>query len=110
MNDSLGKVVRKARLARGLTQEQLAELIGIDQRTILNIENHKGNPKFELLFPLVRTLKIDPSEIFYPELQDNKPSLRQLQALLADCSEDEAQDLLALCQSALPIFRARKAK
>ncbi len=110
MNDSLGKVVRKARLAHGLTQEQLAELIGIDQRTILNIENHKGNPKFELLFPLIRTLKIDPSEIFYPELQDSKPALHQLQALLSDCSEDEAQDLLALCQSALPIFQARKAK
>lgn len=108
MNKSLGKAVRKARLAQNLTQGQLAERIGIDQRTVLNIENHKGNPKFEVLFPLIRALKIDPNEVFYPELQEENPALHQLQALVSDCSEDEARDLLALCQSALPIFRAKK--
>lgn len=108
MNDPLGNMVRKARLAHGLTQEQLAELIGIDQRTILNIENHKGNPKFEILFPLIRALKIDPSEIFYPELQEGTPALGQLRALLSDCSADEAATLVAVCRSLLPTLRMQR--
>lgn len=107
MNKSLGKAVRKARLAQNLTQGQLAERIGIDQRTVLNIENHKGNPKFEVLFPLIRALKIDPNEVFYPELQEENPALHQLQALISDCSQDEAAALVAVCQALLPTLRAQ---
>lgn len=103
----LGNAVRKARVQQNLTQGQVAERIGIDQRTVLNIENHKGNPKFEILFPLIRTLQIDPSEIFYPELKEESPALRQLQLLIADCSTGEAEDLVAMCKSVLPILRAR---
>lgn len=107
MNDSFGKAVRKARLAHNLTQEQLAERVGIDRQTISNIENHKGNPKFEILFPLIRTLKITPSEIFYPEFQEENPGLHQLRALLADCTKEEAENLVAMSKARLPILRAK---
>ena len=45
----LSDAVKKARSGFGLTQGQLAEKINIDQRTILNIENCKGNPKMKVL-------------------------------------------------------------
>ncbi|MBS5432901.1 MAG: helix-turn-helix transcriptional regulator [Firmicutes bacterium] len=38
----------------GLSQAQLADKPHIDARTILNIENGKGNPKLEILYPLIR--------------------------------------------------------
>ena len=42
---NLAKVVRAAREEAHLSQAALAEQIGCDERTILNIENDRGNPK-----------------------------------------------------------------
>lgn len=53
----------------GLTQGEVADVIHIDNRTVLNIENYRGNPKLKILYPLIRLLQIDPSEIFYLEMQ-----------------------------------------
>ena len=60
----LGDVVKRTRGKLGLTQSEVADAVDIDVRTVLNIENYKGNPKMEVLFPLIRTLKIDAREIF----------------------------------------------
>ena len=60
----LGDAVKRARGRLDLTQNEVANAADIDVRTILNIENYKGNPKMEVLFPLVRALKIDAREIF----------------------------------------------
>ena len=59
----LGDVVKVARGKSGLTQAEVAVAIHRDTRTVLNIENYKGNPKLEVLYPLVRTLKIDEKEV-----------------------------------------------
>ena len=45
----LGDVVRKARLERQVTQNDVADRIDVYVRTILNIENFKGSPKMEIL-------------------------------------------------------------
>jgi DNA-binding XRE family transcriptional regulator len=44
----LGDAVKRARESQGLTQTELAEKISVAPRTILNIENYKGNPKLEI--------------------------------------------------------------
>lgn len=51
---SLAESARRARKELGLSQAQLADKPDIDARTILNIENGKGNPKMEILYPLIR--------------------------------------------------------
>lgn len=61
---SLGVAVRKARKDLGLTQVKLAEMTGINSRTIIKIEGCEGNPMLENLYPLIRVLKIDPWEVF----------------------------------------------
>ncbi len=60
----LAKAVRNARLERGLSQEKLAEILGLDTRTILNIEAGRGNPKFDKLYTLITYLKIPTDTIF----------------------------------------------
>lgn len=64
----LGDAVKRAREAQGLTQSELAEKIAVAPRTILNIENYKGNPKLEILALVIYALKIDPRKIFFPEI------------------------------------------
>lgn len=106
---SLGVAVRKARKDLELTQVKLAEMTGIDSRTIIKIEGCEGNPMLENLYPLIRVLKIDPWEVFYPELQQRDAAFRQLQLLLKECSDEEIASLLPICQVALSVLKSKDA-
>lgn len=66
IKQNLANAVREYRTELGLSQEKLAEILNLDQRTILNIEAERGNPKFEVLYPLIIYLKIPADRIFYP--------------------------------------------
>lgn len=103
---SLGIAVRKARNELGLTQVKLAEMIGVESRTIINIEGCEGNPMLENLYPLIRILKIDPWEVFYPEIQQRDAAFRQLQLLLKECSDEEIASLLPICRAALSVLKS----
>ena len=101
----LAKAVRDARLERGLSQEKLAELLGFDTRTILNIEAGRGNPKYDKLYPLITYLKIPADLIFYPDTSDPKPELQKLLTLSKTCSEEEAATLLPAVQYLLTLMQ-----
>lgn len=105
----LGDAVKRARGKLGLTQNQVADAADIDVRTVLNIENYKGNPKMEVLFPLVCVLKIDAREIFNPEIRRESPALRQLRLLIEECSEEEAAVIIPVFQSVLNALRNQNA-
>ena len=103
----LGDTVKKARTELGLTQVRVADQINIDAYTVINIENDNAHPKMEVLYPLVRTLKVDPWDIFYPEMQHRNSAFRQLQILLKDCSDEEIESLLPICRTTLSVLRAK---
>jgi HTH-type transcriptional regulator / antitoxin HipB len=55
----LGALVQSVRLARGMTQQQLASLIGKQQKTISAIENGSAGTKLETLLSVIATLDLD---------------------------------------------------
>jgi len=60
----------KTRLAlhrsdKGLTQQQLADEIGVTRATIIAIEKENYNPSLELSFRLARFFKTDIHSLFY---------------------------------------------
>ena len=63
----------------------------------------------EVLYPLVRVLKIDAREIFNPEIRRESPALRQLRLLIEDCSEEEAAAIIPVFQSVLTALRDQSA-
>ena len=102
----LGDAVKRARGRMALTQSEVADAINVDVRTVLNIENYKGNPKMEVLFPLIRALKIDAREIFYPEIQRESSELRQLRLMIEECSEEEAAAIIPILKQVLIALRS----
>lgn len=58
-----GENVKKLRKARNLSQEELAELIGRDVRTIIAIEAGTRNPTMETIQKLVQALKVSSDEL-----------------------------------------------
>lgn len=105
----LGDAVKRARGELDFTQSQVASMIDKDTRTVMNIENYKGNPKMEVLFPLIRALKIDPREVFNPEMQRETPGLRHLRFLIEECSEREANALIPVIEAVLAAIRTENA-
>ena len=103
----LGDVVKVAREKAELTQAEVAASIYRDPRTVLNIENYKGNPKLEVLYPLSRALKIDARDIFNPELKCDTPALHKLHALISECNEEEAQAIIPIVKAALDLVQNR---
>ena len=74
---------------------------------MLNIENCNGNPKLEILYPLVRTLKIDPWDIFYPEVKNSSSAARKMQLLLDGCTSEEIEALLPVCEAVLAVLKSK---
>lgn len=105
----LGDAIKRARGRLDLTQGEVADKIDVDVRIILNIENYKGNPKMEVLFPLVRALRIDAREIFNPEMQRESPAIRQLRLLIEECSESEAAAIIPVFEAVLNALRDQNA-
>ena len=105
--ESLGRVIKDTRLRLGYTQSQLAEKVGVEVRTVMHIENGIGNPTWEVVFPLIRALEIDPRAIFYPELKREDEAMAHIQILLSRCSEDDIWSLIPICEAVLSVFHER---
>lgn len=105
---SLGKTILDARTRLKLTQNEVAERAGIGSRTVLNIENGKGNPKMTVLYSLIRALELDPKTIFYPELEKPNPISHELQLMFSTCSDEETAALLPICKTVLTALRSGK--
>ena len=60
----LGKRIREIRKSQNLTQEALAELIGVESPSISNIENGKYYPTNENLQKIAEVLKVKPYELY----------------------------------------------
>lgn len=56
--------LRKIRKSRKLTQEQLAEMVGVDFRYISFIENARSFPSCELIEKFSDVLKVDYVDLF----------------------------------------------
>lgn len=97
--NTLGDIVRATRKSKHLSQEALAERIGVCKRTIIDIENNSGNPKFEILYPLVRELDLPLYQVFYPEVSENFELKNILMQELNNCSEYEMKIILSVVKS-----------
>ena len=105
IKQTLANAVREARTELGLSQEKLAEILNLDQRTILNIEAGRGNPKYDKLYPIITYLKIPADKIFYPGSQGQSPEVQKLLTLVNDCTDQEANDLLPAVRYLLDVLR-----
>ena len=105
MKENLAHIVREARMGLGLSQEKLAEILGFDSRTILNIEAGRGNPKFDNLCSLITYLNLSANDIFYPDSAGEKPIIQKLSMLLNGCSEQEAEMLIPAVRYLLSLIR-----
>ena len=60
--------VRSERKRQHLTQKQLAERLGMNPRTIIDLETCQSNPKFETVVLVAKELNISVDAAIFPEM------------------------------------------
>ena len=65
----MGKNLRMkaARAAKGLTQQELADRVGVTRQTVVAIEKGDYNPTVRLCVDICRALGVTLNELFWPE-------------------------------------------
>lgn len=64
IKEELGKKIKRMRLNRGLTQEQLAEAVDVSQRTLSGIEIGENFVTAETLDKIIKALNTTTEELF----------------------------------------------
>lgn len=89
--------LRQAREMAGLTQQDLAEKLGVTKNSISNYENGVSSPKWDILVKIFDVLRVDPNFLyqddFSSELTETHILTPQQSTLLAafDQLNDEGQ-------------------
>lgn len=75
---NLGKQIQRIRRKRKLSQEKLAEKIGIATNSLSNIETGNSFMTVYTLEKIINTLEVSPKELFdFPEYADNSTDMVQ---------------------------------
>ena len=83
----LGIAIKKAREAKGWTQEYLAQLVDLTPRSIMYIENRGQHPRLNKFYLITTLLDISVDQFFFPCNEDGDNNRRkQVDVLLNDGS------------------------
>ena len=61
---SFGERLRRRREEKGMTQQQLAALLGVSRQTIISLESGKYNPSILLAHKIAQTFGVHIEDIF----------------------------------------------
>lgn len=63
--------IEEKRKAQGMTQQQLAALLGVSRQTIISLENGKYNPSILLAHKIAQTFGLHIEDIFLFEEEED---------------------------------------
>lgn len=64
VNERVGKRIRKYRREKKMSQEELADKVGLHYTTISRIERGVSNPPVQTINKIAKVLRVDMSELF----------------------------------------------
>lgn len=88
----LHQIIQKKRKELGLTQEQIANYLGVSTPAVNKWENGNSCPDIELLCPLARLLKVDVNELLGFREELAKDEISRILQRVAETSEKEGLD------------------
>ena len=91
MRYEIGKRIRKYREARGISQIQLAEKLGIGNSRVSNWEQGINRPDADILAEMCRVLEVSPSELLDVHLSTDELAEKEMRVIKAYRSKPELQ-------------------
>lgn len=94
LRKNFGKLLKKIRVSRKLTQSRLAELVNVEPKHISCIENGLSFPSAELLSRFSKVFNMQTYELF---LFENKPPIdslkKRLEKIIENAKDDEIEKI-----------------
>lgn len=95
MFDKIGFRIKQYREAKGMSQEQLGEIIDTSNRHLSKVETGGKNPSLELVIKIANALDITPDILLSDYLTGSKDTQNtELLALFTDCNPTEKAILM----------------
>ena len=92
--EDIEKRIREARQEKALTQEKVAEAVGVNPTHISHIENGKAQPSLEVVLKIVDHLGIEPNWVFCGSVETTKATLlKETEMIFAGCSTDQIRKM-----------------
>lgn len=97
----LGQRIRKFRKARGLSQEQLAEKIGISSTHMSHIETANTKLSLPVLIDIAEALEVQTDCLLYANQQENvSTAIQSVVSILESCDAKQARVIAEIIKSA----------
>ena len=90
---AIGASIRKARDDHGLTQEKLAEKVGISRSSLTNIEIGRQRVQVHLLYRIADALECEPASLL-PKRDGSSPTLAHVMATAPKTTRDWMQQVI----------------
>ena len=90
---AVGKRIKAVRQRNGLTQDQLAEQVGLSPKYISGIERGVENPTMDNLIRVAKTLGVESYDLFlFGESEDSEKALRKgIDKMLREADREQLQ-------------------
>ena len=92
--NSLGARIKAQRIRRGMTQEELAEMMCIPKSTISAYENDKVDIKSSVILELAKVLETDANYLLGMEAPEKDAFINEAMELLKQIKDEKIKQLL----------------
>ena len=107
----LGQRIRAARLSAGMSQEQLAEMVGLTSQHISHTEVASTKISLSSLVKIADALHTSVDRLLSDSIHDSKPYLMDdVQMVFSDCDPDEIYVMLEAASAVKKSIRIWKMK
>jgi len=101
-NEMLGTRIREQRKRKKITQEQLAEKLGIDQKHMSRIELGKSYPSLDRLIKIAETLEVPLPCLFeFMHLEEERELVKQINEMVHQLSESDKRKVFKILKAFL---------
>lgn len=97
----LGNAIRTARIENHMSQEELAELVGITPTHLKHLESEHRNPSIDVLFKIAKVLHLSLDSLLFPNKDAHSEICSQLLLLINLCTDNELLVVTDLINSIL---------
>ena len=87
----IGQKIRKYRKAMGMSQEQLAEKVGISTTHMSHIETGNTKLSLQVLVDISKALEVRTDDLLFDTPSEKEISIKELTEILESCSAEETR-------------------
>ena len=98
---NLAKSIKNSRLAKGITQEEFAEMLNVSSTHIKHLESGHRKPSVDILFSICKITDISIDSIVLGEKLFSQEIDQQLFSSIQLCSEEEKSLILKLIEAVI---------